>query len=120
MNSNFSSVLSKWYHLHSSKSVKTLKDEDEVIVKITPLKHVVELYRNNIQIQTVNKNSTVIELSLKDAQKQKAQVLLNKLVSQYNKNALEDKNLVARNTNEFIKNRLEIINENLLIVESDG
>jgi len=97
-----------------------LKGEEEIIVKITQLKKVVDRYRNAIQIQPINKNASVIKLSLKDQLRFKAQVILNRLVYQYNKDAVEDKSKVAKNTNEFINQRLEIINKDLLAVESNA
>jgi capsular exopolysaccharide synthesis family protein len=92
---------------------KVLKKGEEIIVKISPLKSVVDSYRNKIQIQPVNKSSSVIKLSLKDPVKLKAEVILNSLVKQYNEDAVKDKSIVAKSTNEFINNRLEIITKDL-------
>jgi uncharacterized protein involved in exopolysaccharide biosynthesis len=75
---------------------KTLKKGEEIIVKITPLKSVMDNYPNKINIQPVNKNSSVIKLSLKDPVKAKAEVILNDLVKQYNDDAVKDKSLVAK------------------------
>lgn len=96
---------------------KTLKKGEEIIVKITPLKSVMDNYPNKINIQPVNKNSSVIKLSLKDPVKAKAEVILNDLVKQYNDDAVKDKSLVAKNTNEFINKRLEIITKDLANVD---
>ena len=90
---------------------------EEILVKITPLKKVVNYYKNEIQVQPVNKNSSVIKLSLKDEVKQKAQAILNTLVVHYNKNAVDDKSLVAKNTDIFINERLEIISKDLMNVD---
>lgn len=95
----------------------TLKKGGEIIVKISPLKSVISTYLNKINIQPVNKKSSVIKLSLKDPVKAKAVVILNDLVKQYNDDAVKDKSLVAKNTNEFINKRLEIITKDLANVD---
>jgi len=62
-----------------------LKIGDELIVKITPVKRVIDHYLSVIKIQPVNKKASVIKLSLSDVLKRKAENLLNQLVAQYNK-----------------------------------
>ena len=98
-------------------SINTTRVGEEIIVKITPLKKVVDAYRTKIQIQPANKNSSVIKLSLKDQVKMKAQAVLNNLVFQYNEDAVEDKSVIAKNTNKFINQRLEIITKELSRVD---
>ncbi len=90
---------------------------DEITVKINSLRNVVDLYRSKIQIQPANKNSSVIKLTLKDPVKLKAQAILDNLVYQYNKDAVEDKSVIAKNTNKFINKRLEIITKELSAVD---
>ena len=92
-------------------------EETEIIVQITPLTKVVEHYRSAIQILAVNRNASVIMISLKDKVKLKAETIVNNLVMQYNKNAVSDKSLIAKKTNSFIEDRLQIINKDLLSVE---
>jgi capsular exopolysaccharide synthesis family protein len=93
------------------------KDDEEVIVQIVPFENVVNRYRNALQIQPVSKQASVLRLSLTDPVKGKAEEILNSLVSQYNNDAVEDKNLTAKNTNEFINQRIVIVNEDLSAVE---
>jgi len=91
----------------------------EVIVAIIPLKTVVNNYLKNVIIQPVNKKASVIKLSLTDVVKLKAKAILDNLVVQYNADAVEDKSLVAKNTNRFINERLAIITKELATIE-DG
>jgi len=58
-----------------------------------------------------------LRLSLTDPVKSKAIEILNNLVAQYNNDAVEDKNLTAKNTNDFINQRIVIVNEELSSVE---
>ena len=93
------------------------EDDEEVIVQIVPFESVVSKYRNALQIQPVSKQSSVLRLTLTDPVKQKAIEILDNLVAQYNNDAVEDKNLTAKNTNEFINQRIVIVNEELSSVE---
>ena len=90
---------------------------EEIIVKILPLKAVVEGLRNNVEIELLFKKSSLIELSLKAPIKLKAEDILNKLVQQYNKDAVEDKSLIGNNTNTFINQRLAVIEKDLSNVD---
>ncbi|MDO9039436.1 MAG: polysaccharide biosynthesis tyrosine autokinase [Lutibacter sp.] len=93
------------------------KDDEEVIVQIVPFESVVNRYRNALQIQPISKQASVLRISLTDPVKGKAEEILNSLVSQYNNDAVEDKNLTAKNTNDFINQRILIVNEELSNVE---
>ncbi|MDT0642319.1 polysaccharide biosynthesis tyrosine autokinase [Zunongwangia sp. F363] len=91
---------------------------ENLVVKFVPVEAVVDNYRSKLQVNLTDKNSSLIELSLEDPVKQKAQDILDQLILEYNREAIEDKNLVARNTAEFIDDRLKIINEELDSVET--
>jgi len=101
--------------------VQLLKKEDDysILVQISNPENVVSYYRNAIQVNPVVKNSSVIQLTLNDPVKEKAEAILNELVLQYNKDAIEDRNMVATNTAKFIEERLEIITKELDSVETD-
>ena len=93
------------------------EDNEEVIIKIVPFEHVVNRYRSSLQIQPISKQASVLRLSLTDPVKSKAIEILDNLVAQYNNDAVEDKNLTAKNTNDFINQRILIVNEELSNVE---
>ncbi|MDP3946445.1 MAG: polysaccharide biosynthesis tyrosine autokinase [Lutibacter sp.] len=93
------------------------KDDEEVIVQIVPFENVVSRYRNALQIQPISKQASVLRISLTDPVKPKAIEILDNLVAQYNNDAVEDKNLTAKNTNDFINQRILIVNEELSSVE---
>ena len=96
-------------------------DENEIpnlVVRFSNLESIVSNYRSKLQINLTDKNSSLIELGLDDAVKSKAEDILDQLIFEYNQEAIEDKNLVARNTATFIDERLQIINEELDSVET--
>jgi len=93
------------------------EDAGKIAVRFRPLEIVVNKYREDVQIDLTDKNSSLLELSLVDPVREKAQDILDQLILEYNQQAIEDKNLVASNTAEFIDERLAIINQELDSVE---
>lgn len=75
-------------------------------------------YRGSLEIEQMTKLSSVIQLTLNAANRKKSEAILNEFVDQYNEDAINDRNMVARNTADFIKGRLEIISEELDSVET--
>ncbi|MBU2950255.1 polysaccharide biosynthesis tyrosine autokinase [Tamlana agarivorans] len=100
---------------------KTIKNTDETFtVSISPLKQVVQGLRNQIQVTLLNPNASVIELKMQSRKKAKAQLILDELVRQYNKDAVEYKNLIGNNTDAFIKERLALIEQDLIQVDKNA
>ena len=89
-----------------------------VLVNFSNVEPVVLKYREKLQVNLTDKNASLLELTLDDPVKAKAQDILDQLILEYNREAIEDKNLVARNTAKFIDERLQIINQELDSVET--
>ncbi|MFV8280282.1 GumC family protein [Christiangramia marina] len=87
-------------------------------IRFSTIQGVTSAYRAKVMVNLTDKNSSLIELSLEDPVKAKARDILDQLILEYNREAIEDKNLVARNTAKFIDERLSIINEELDSVET--
>ena len=98
-------------------SQEKLKVGDEIIVKLTPVESVISKYRSKIQIASV-KGTRILKLTLADEVKLKAEEIVNNLILQYNEDAIYDKGLVIKNTNDFINERIDVINEDLSSIES--
>lgn len=86
-------------------------------VKIRNIPATVASYRNNIQVEQLMKMSSVIQLGLNAPNIKKSEAILNEFIEQYNLDAINDRNLVARNTANFIEGRISIISEELDSVE---
>ncbi|WKK66472.1 GumC family protein [Lutimonas zeaxanthinifaciens] len=91
--------------------------DEGAVIKISPFKEVANHYLEKISIETKSKKSSVLVLSLKDEVKLKAEDILNNLVLQYNQDAIEDKQLIAKNTNDFINSRISDISVELADVD---
>ncbi len=96
----------------------SLQKDRPILVNLVPTERVASAYRNELAVRIKEANSSLIELALNDAVRPKAEDILDQLVLEYNREAIEDKNLVAMNTAEFIDERLAIINEELDSVET--
>ena len=88
------------------------------IVSFSNVEKIASVYRNNLNITQQAKSSGLIHLEMNDPVKQKARDILDQLILEYNRDAIEDKNLIAGNTANFINERLSIINGELDSVET--
>lgn len=76
-------------------------------------------YAAKLNVAKAEESSSVINLSIKDVSIQRADDLLNTLISVYNENWVKDKNQIAVSTSVFINDRLAIIEKELGIVDED-
>jgi capsular exopolysaccharide synthesis family protein len=72
-----------------------------------------------LNVALVNKDATVIGLSLNYANISKAKDIVNKLVEAYNNEAISDKNSESKKTKDFIDDRINIISNELGQVENE-
>lgn len=99
-------------------SGKNQNFSNETIVTFSVSEKVASHYRNGIVLNHIDRNSNVIELVLKDPVQRKAQDIIDQLILEFNRDAIDAKNLIAGNTANFINERLDIINDELERVES--
>ncbi|RZK01569.1 MAG: polysaccharide biosynthesis tyrosine autokinase, partial [Flavobacterium sp.] len=88
-------------------------------VRLSSLERVTNRYRNKLQVTPVNKMTSVLTLSIVDPVKEIGVDFINKLIQKYNDEAINDKNIVAKNTENFINKRLQAITVELDTVEGD-
>ena len=92
--------------------------------EIKPLESTLHVYRSsynaatrafskNLNVDLANKQATVINMSLNDVNVQRAEDVLNMLINVYNEKWIKDKNQIATSTNEFIAERLLVIQDEL-------
>ncbi|MEM5564838.1 polysaccharide biosynthesis tyrosine autokinase [Psychroserpens sp. AS72] len=81
-------------------------------IKLRPVHSVVEAYLLQIKINTTEK-SNVIKLSIDQAIKEKARLILNKVIEKYNEDVIKDKEKIVQVTSDFITNRLNVVSNEL-------
>jgi capsular exopolysaccharide synthesis family protein len=87
--------------------------EKPITVTKSDIKIVINDYRNAMTVNLADKQTSVVNLSIKDVSVQRAEDLLNTVIAIYNEEAINDKNLMAVNTENFINERLIIIEQEL-------
>jgi len=100
------------------KKVKKLK-LDDLYFTYTDFDKVVNDYQENLEVDLLDKDATVIGLALADINKDKSKDILNDLVNIYNEYAIVDKNTESKKTKDFIDDRIVLISKELGEVESD-
>lgn len=99
-----------------------LKDLDPEILEemptnfactINPPTAVAISYKKNISIEPTSKTTTIAQIGIKAASRERAIDFINTLVAMYNKDANDEKNEIAEKTGEFIDKRIMLIGEEL-------
>eukprot|EP01013_Petalomonas_cantuscygni_P029882 TRINITY_DN55782_c0_g1_i1.p1 TRINITY_DN55782_c0_g1~~TRINITY_DN55782_c0_g1_i1.p1 ORF type:complete len:789 (-),score=-36.64 TRINITY_DN55782_c0_g1_i1:482-2848(-) len=75
------------------------------------------LYKGRIQVNLSQRFASVFNISLVDAVPEKGQDVLNKLIEQYNLQAVKEKNVTASNTIDFINSQLDTLMKELNSIE---
>lgn len=82
------------------------------------LEDLVDDYQKSLKVDLMDKDATVIGLSLDYSNKDKAKDILNNIVNIYNEYAIKDKNQESKKTKDFIDDRIVLISKELGDVES--
>ena len=69
--------------------------------------------RGRLNVDLSDKNTTIIRLDYRDVNIQRAEDVLNMIINCYNENWIKDKNQITISTNEFIADRLKVIEQEL-------
>lgn len=96
-----------------------LKNDDVIQVSTANISAIVDSFLGRLNINTLTKFADVLELNLNDQVSKRAIDFLNLHVSIYNREAINDKNLISNKTAKFINERLDIITKELSGVEND-
>lgn len=97
------------------------KEESGNIKLITYINSPIEVakvYKENLGIEGGKKN-TIAQVSLQDNDKQRAIDFINYLVVCYNQDILDEKSKVVLKTSDFIRERMEVVNQELSSTESE-
>ena len=92
---------------------------NEIYVSRSGILNGVALCTGNLTVMQNDEASTIIDLSYNDVNIQRAEDVLNMLISVYNENWVKDKNQIAVSTSQFIDERLEVIEKELGNVDND-
>ena len=94
------------------------EDLGELQIRYTATDAAVNSFQKMTKIKLVDKDATVLELSINYPHIGKGKDIINKLVEAYNNDAISDKNSESKKTKDFIDDRVNIIANELGEVES--
>jgi tyrosine-protein kinase Etk/Wzc len=94
------------------------KNQGELSFIYGPTDDIVEEFQKQLTVSLLNKDATVIGLSMNYPNVEKAKDILNNLVDVYNNDAIKDKNSESQKTINFIDNRITLISKELGNVET--
>lgn len=77
-----------------------------------------KVYKENLTVEG-GKKTTLAQVSLQDNDKQRAIDFVNYLVVSYNQDVLDEKSKVVLKTSDFIRERMEVVNQELSTAESE-
>ncbi len=90
---------------------------ESVSLSILPIDSYVSILQREISAEKKGKRSSIIDISTKTTNKYKSRDVLNTLIKYYNQQAIDDKNLLSKNTANFISERLRLISRELDSIE---
>jgi len=94
-------------------------DMSDIIFYYTTFENAVTEYQEALKVDLLDKDGTIITLSVDFENKDRAKDFLNSLVRQYNIYAINDKNIESKKTKDFIDKRIGIISRELGDVETE-
>lgn len=92
---------------------------EPILVTVLPHSKAVDAYLTSLKVDPATKQSSVLEMSLQEAVPDKGEAILNQLISEYNREAVFDKNKEADKMLNFIEERLGLIAGELSTVEKE-
>lgn len=105
-------------HLDTIKNFKDLTSSDYCF-EFSSIPVLAEVYKNQLEFNVVQKDATVVEISLKGTVVQKGKDILNQLMDVYSQQNLAQKNHIANITIDYIEKQLGEISDSLAQTEDN-
>ncbi|RYE16621.1 MAG: capsular biosynthesis protein, partial [Sphingobacteriaceae bacterium] len=102
----------------STYTQQKVSESKKILVRFRSPRSLVDEFSGNLTIAPIKKESNALLVSIVDALPERGKAVISKLLEDYNKEALEDKNLAATSTINFLDNRLSNLTSELSGVES--
>jgi len=89
-----------------------LKIGASLIVEVNSINFLVEYYLKKIKVES-SITSSIINITLDDHIKERAKLVVNKLIEKYNEDVVNDKDEIVKVTSDFINDRLNVVTNEL-------
>ncbi|RYY55553.1 MAG: polysaccharide biosynthesis tyrosine autokinase [Chitinophagaceae bacterium] len=111
-------VVTPWGKMEFSRTRYPVPaDQSALQLVITNPRKVTEALQKNLVVSSTSKQSTILDLSLKDPVPERSEDVLNSLLAAYSRAIINDKNTLAANTLEFVEERLKGVEHDLDSIE---
>lgn len=90
-----------------------------ILIKRTSIPAAITNCQKKLKAALNGDKTTIIDLTYEDVNIQRAEDFLNTLITVYNENWVKDKNRVAEGSSQFIDERLQVIENELGLVDSE-
>ena len=97
---------------------KKYNKDIQLVTYINSPIEVAKVYKERLSIEG-GKKTTIAQVNLQDNDKQRATDFVNYLVVCYNQDILDEKSKVVLKTSDFIRERMEVVNQELSTAESE-
>jgi capsular exopolysaccharide synthesis family protein len=91
----------------------------DILIKRTSIPAAITNCQNKLKAALNGDKTTIIDLTYEDVNIQRAEDFLNTLITVYNENWVKDKNRLAEGSSQFIDERLQVIENELGLVDSE-
>jgi tyrosine-protein kinase Etk/Wzc len=88
-------------------------------INITSYDNIIDKYVSSLTVNAVNKQVSVVTLTLQETLPKKGEAVLNRLVEEYMKANVEDNNVITDSTIAFIDDRLSLVGQELTGIEKE-
>ncbi len=126
LNGRYAGLVNEWLNTPFGRIefIPNKKYEDRIPVSerafffnLTAPKEVTNNLLGDLQVISPNKLSSIVSLSFKDEVPERAEDILNQLVSMYDRASIDEKNSLAKNTLQFVEERLNVVSKDLDSIE---
>lgn len=90
---------------------------NQIFFRIESYNQLTNFYKNRVEVAPYNEESSVLKIGIKGPTRDKLQAFLDKLVDNYIKDELQQKNSTASKTIDFINSQIVYMSDSLSLVE---
>lgn len=109
----FGSIIKIGQYEFLLKPNKNINNPIDVKLELNSISKTLSVYNKSIIVQSISEGSNIISISLNHTVREKAQLIINSLIEEYNNKSIEEKNSVGKKTDDFITKRLKVIKKEL-------
>lgn len=93
--------------------------ENNYKIAIKPFKKAVMDLAKAIQVQSTNKNSEILSISLNGISVERSEAIINEIIEKFNNDGIQDRQLISKRTLDFIDERFLYLSEELDSIEGN-